>query len=333
VIAGRYVRAGRGGYTQAVAPGVGRIVNGDDDRGEGDDDGDDHPAGRSPLSVGAQAPARNREWRDVPRHRRLSRTQSRRLVARRNDPLDLASKPPLIGRIVTATIAVVCLLIVYDGWAALKPVDVVVVIVGPIVAICTTHIFSGTLVQLVELGRRPTTKEWLAEARFELRFLLLAVPPLVVLLVLHLASVALADAIRVVIWLEALSLAFWAGLAAWYAGLRGQMLVRSVLAGLVLSGVVLLLQLILSRGRWPRDSQHQAPTRATHRAPRSVARRLLGRELGAAPARRSGAVCLAVDEDSAALRLNSAVCGGWAHETGHIRRCRSAEGKSNETGR
>ena len=167
----------------------------------------------------------------------------------RNDPFDLTSRPPVVGRLVTATVALVCLLIVYDGWAALKLFDVVVVIVGPVVAICTTHIFSGTLVQLVELGRRPTTQEWLVTARYELRFLLLAVPPLAVLLLLHLANVALTDAIRVVIWLEALSLSFWAGLAAWYAGLRGRWLALSILAGLLISGTVLLLQVILQPGK------------------------------------------------------------------------------------
>ena len=86
-------------------------------------------------------------------------------------------------------------------------------------------------------------------ARFELRFLMLAVPPLAVLTVLDLASVALTDAIRVVIWLEALSLGFWAGLAAWYAGLRGPLLARSILAGLLISGLVLLLQLMLQPGQ------------------------------------------------------------------------------------
>jgi hypothetical protein len=167
----------------------------------------------------------------------------------RNDPLGLTSKPPVVGRIVTATVALVCLLIVYDGWAALKLFDVVAVIVGPVVAICTTHIFSGTLVQLIELGRRPTMQEWLVTARFELRFLLLAVPPLAVLLILQLADVALDDAIRVVILLEALSLSFWAGLAAWYAGLRGRVLGLSIMAGLLISGMVLLLQLILQPGK------------------------------------------------------------------------------------
>jgi hypothetical protein len=167
----------------------------------------------------------------------------------RNDPFYLISKPPVVGRIVTATVALVCLLIVYDGWAALKLFDVVLVIVGPVVAICTTHVFSGSLVQLVELGRRPTIQEWLVTARFELRFLLLAVPPLAVLLVLHLANVALTDAVRVVILLEAVSLTFWSGLAAWYAGLRGRVLGLSILAGLVISGMVLLLQLILQPGK------------------------------------------------------------------------------------
>jgi hypothetical protein len=167
----------------------------------------------------------------------------------RNDPFDLTSKPAVVGRIVTATVALVCVLIVYDGSAALKPFDVVLVILGPVVAICTTHIFSGSLVQLVALERPPTMQEWLVTARFELRFLLLAVPPLAVLLVLQLANVALTDTIRVVILLEALSLSFWAGLAAWYAGLRGRMLVLSILAGLVIGGMALLLKLILQPGK------------------------------------------------------------------------------------
>ena len=161
----------------------------------------------------------------------------------------MTSKPAVIGRIVTATVALVCLLVVYDGWAALKPFQVVLVIVGPVIAIVTTHVFSNSLVQLVALGRPPTTDEWLATARFELRFLLLAVPPLAVLLVLQLANVALTDTIRIIIWLEALSLSFWAGLAAWYAGLRGRWLGLSILAGLLISGMVLLLQVILQPGK------------------------------------------------------------------------------------
>ena len=50
-------------------------------------------------------------------------------------------------------------------------------------------------------------------------------------------------------WLEALSLSFWAGLAAWYAGLRGRWLVLSIFAGLAISGIALLLQLFLQSGK------------------------------------------------------------------------------------
>jgi hypothetical protein len=62
-------------------------------------------------------------------------------------------------------------------------------------------------------------------------------------------NVALTDTMRVIILLEALSLSFWAGLAAWYAGLRGRLLGLSILAGLVISGMVLLLELILQPGK------------------------------------------------------------------------------------
>ena len=167
----------------------------------------------------------------------------------RNDPFDLTSRPPVIGRIVGATITVVCVLIVYDGWAALELLDVVFIVVGPIVAFFTSHIFSSSLVQQVQLGRRPTMQERLATARFESRFLLLAVPPLGVLLVLRVANVTLTDSVQVVIWLEALSLSFWAGLAAWYAGLRGRSLALSILGGLVVSIIVLSLQVFLQPGK------------------------------------------------------------------------------------
>ena len=138
---------------------------------------------------------------------------------------------------------------VYDGWASLRAWDVVFVILGPIVAIFTSHVFSTTLVQQVDLGRRPNRSEWWANVRFESRFLLLAVPPLGVLLLLRLAGVSVNDAIRIIVWMEALSLAFWAGLAAWLVGLRGRPLVLAVLAGVVVGAVVVALQVTLQPGR------------------------------------------------------------------------------------
>jgi hypothetical protein len=151
--------------------------------------------------------------------------------------------------VVTATITIACVLIVYDGWASLGTWDVVLVIVGPVIAIFTSHVFSTNLVQQVELGRRPSRSEWLANARFESRFLLLAVPPLGLLLVLRLAGVSLDNSIRVVVWMEAMSLSFWAALAAWLVGLRGRSLVLAVLAGLLVGTVVVALQVFLQPGQ------------------------------------------------------------------------------------
>jgi hypothetical protein len=55
--------------------------------------------------------------------------------------------------------------------------------------------------------------------------------------------------------LEALSLTLWAGVAAWYAGLRGRPLALSLLGGLVVSAIVLLLQVVLQPGRVADDGE------------------------------------------------------------------------------
>ena len=164
-------------------------------------------------------------------------------------PFKVTARPETIGRVVTATITLVCVLIVYDGWAKLRPLDVVLIILGPIIAVFTSHVFSTTLVLQVELGRRPNRSEWLANARRESRFLLLALPPLALLLALTLATVSLQGSVRAVIWMETLSLAFWTGLAAWLVGMRGRPLVLAVLAGLVVGSVVVALQVMLQPGR------------------------------------------------------------------------------------
>jgi hypothetical protein len=170
------------------------------------------------------------------------------------DRFGMTARPSVIGRIVTATITLVCVLIVYDGWTNLRLIDVVLVVVGPVVAIVVAHVFASGLVQHIELERPLTGREWLATVGFESRFLLLAVPPAVILVVLDLAGVSLTDAIHVVIWLEALSLTFWAGLAAYRAGLRGRSFALALLAGLIVSGVVLTLLVILEPGQPVQDA-------------------------------------------------------------------------------
>ena len=50
-------------------------------------------------------------------------------------------------------------------------------------------------------------------------------------------------------WVASTSDAMRAGLAAWYAGLRGRALALSILGGVVVAAIVLLLQVFLQPGK------------------------------------------------------------------------------------
>ena len=84
------------------------------------------------------------------------------------DGFGMTARPSVIGRVVTATITLVCVLIVYDGWANLTLRDVVYVVVGPVVAIVVAHVFASGLVQHIELERPLTRREWLATGRIRI---------------------------------------------------------------------------------------------------------------------------------------------------------------------
>ncbi len=56
------------------------------------------------------------------------------------------------------------------------------------------------------------------------------------------------DSIRVIIWLEGLSLTFWAGVAARRAGFRGRSFALALVAGMIVSSVVLALQVVIEPG-------------------------------------------------------------------------------------
>jgi hypothetical protein len=131
----------------------------------------------------------------------------------------------------------------------LKVLDVVGIIVGPILAMFLAHVFAANLAEQAALGRRLGRGEWLATVRSESRFLLLAVPPLAILAVSQVAGTALEGSIRIIIWSGAVSLGFWGGLAGRRAGLRGSRLVLAVIAGLIVGGVVLVLQVLLQPGK------------------------------------------------------------------------------------
>jgi hypothetical protein len=159
-----------------------------------------------------------------------------------------ASRPGVIDRAVYGTIVVTSVLVVYDGWADLKVLGAIAVILGPVVAMVIGHIFAASLAAYAAHGRRSSQRELLRIVRRESRFLLVCVPQIVLLLLLTLAGLGLHETIRVVIWASAASLGFWGGLAARRAGLRGRGIVLGVLAGFAAGGAVLLVQVFLQPG-------------------------------------------------------------------------------------
>jgi hypothetical protein len=159
------------------------------------------------------------------------------------------SRPILIDRIVYGTITVMSVLIIYDGWQNLRLVDVIGVIVGPVVAMFIAHVFAASLARQVELGRTLSWYDRRGIVGQESRFLLLCVLPVAIVSVLFAFGATLNDAIRVTLWVEALTLGYWGYLAARRAGVVGWRLLLYVAAGLILGVVVLLLQVALQPGK------------------------------------------------------------------------------------
>jgi hypothetical protein len=156
-----------------------------------------------------------------------------------------------VDRVVYTTITLTAVLMVYDGWDDLTFSGVVAVIVGPVTAIFLSHIFAAALAHRVTTGRPLTHRELRAVFGKEARFLLIAVPPLVMLLALSVFGVTYSRSIQVIVAAGVLSLGFWGGLAGRRAGLRGWSFAVSVLYGLGLGAVMLALQAILQPGSHP----------------------------------------------------------------------------------
>ena len=154
-------------------------------------------------------------------------------------------------RVIYTTITLVCVLIVYDGWEQLQFWNVVAVMVGPVLAIFLGHVFGAALGTRVAVGRPLTRPERRAVFLEECRFLLVAVPPLAILLVLTMAGVSYSRIIQVIVLTGVLSLGVWGGVAGRRAGLTGWPLVLSIAYGLVLGATILVLQAVLQPGNDP----------------------------------------------------------------------------------
>jgi hypothetical protein len=156
-----------------------------------------------------------------------------------------------VDRVIYTTITLLCVLIIYDGWEQLQFWDVVAVIVGPSVAIFLGHVFGAGLGTRVALGRKLSRRERRGVFVEECRFLLVPVPPLMILVVLAIAGVSYTRIIQVIVLTGVLSLGVWGGMAGRRAGLTGWALVISIGYGLLVGGIILALQAILQPGHKP----------------------------------------------------------------------------------
>lgn len=159
------------------------------------------------------------------------------------------ARPVVVDRIVYATITLMSVLIIYDGWSHLRLIDVVGVIVGPVLAMFIAHVFSAVMAQHVEVGRILSRREIGGIVRIQAPFLLLCVPPLAVVSVLYALNVSLTDAIRITLWLGTASLGYWGFVAGRRAGFVGWRMVAVVAAGLLIGVVILLIQVFLQPGK------------------------------------------------------------------------------------
>jgi hypothetical protein len=127
-------------------------------------------------------------------------------------------------------------------------IGVVAVIVAPVLAEVVAHVFAASIAQQVDLERTATNRKRLRIMRAESPFLVVAVPPVAMVVILYLVGVSLSDCIQVVLCVGVMSLGFWGGVAGRRAGLTGWHLALSVVAGLIVGFVVFGLQVLLKPG-------------------------------------------------------------------------------------
>jgi len=156
-----------------------------------------------------------------------------------------------VDRVIYTTITLMSVLIIYDGWNHLSFWGVLAVILGPMLAIFLSHLFGAELGTRVARGRPLTWRERRVAFVEECRFLVIMIPPVLILIVLSVAGVSYGRIIQVIILVGVASLGVWGGVAGHRAGLTGWGLVASMAYGLLLGGVILALQAFLQPGQEP----------------------------------------------------------------------------------
>lgn len=158
----------------------------------------------------------------------------------------IASRRVSLERLTYATVVLMSVLVVYDGWEQLATfIGVAAVILGPILALAVAHFFAEILQAYAEHQRTLTGAELRSHAAHQVQGMLAAVPPLVVLGVGWISRLDARSTITLLLWTGMVTLIGLAGVAGRRAGLRGWRWILSALSGGLVGLFVISLQIIL----------------------------------------------------------------------------------------
>ena len=167
-------------------------------------------------------------------------------VAEDPEHLRLGPLEVRLERVVYATVVLMSVLAVYDGWASLTTfAGVVVVIVAPLVALAVAHLFSEGIEEHYRVQRPLSATEWRTLALGQVAILLAAVPSLVVVGLGWISPFDERRTIAAVLWTGVVTLVVLTSVAARRAGIRGWRLVVAGLVGGAVGLFVISLQILL----------------------------------------------------------------------------------------
>lgn len=151
-----------------------------------------------------------------------------------------------LERLSYATVVLMSVLVVYDGWADLTTfAGTAAVILAPVIALTVAHVFSGAIQHISDVRRPLTRPEWRGLLADNSRTMLVAVPPLVVTGLGWISPIDARSTISVLLLTGTLTLVVIAAVAGHRAGLRGWRLVLAGVVGGLVGLIVVSLQILL----------------------------------------------------------------------------------------
>lgn len=151
-----------------------------------------------------------------------------------------------IERQVYATVVLMSVLVVYDGWQELATfLGVALVLLAPMLALAVAHFFAEVLDAHARLRRPLTGKEWRHQVRHQVPVFLSSVPPLLVLAVGWKGSLDARTTIQALLWTGVATLVVLTSIAGWHAGLRGWRWLLASVSGGAAGLIVISLQVLL----------------------------------------------------------------------------------------